>query len=238
MEIIAETLYQKLRQDIVECELTPGKPFTEAELGRLYDAGRTPVRVACRRLEHEGLVRITPFRGYAVAPLSVAEFQDLEELQLILEPQAACLAAERASSQEIEKMRELAGYDYRIGDKQSYREFIRSNYQLHCLIAQSTRNNRLCEVVGNVHIRLMRFFYLGLSLDAYGPTLVAEHIRLVDAIASRDTDAAHREAAQHINKALERSATLLMSAIRFGEAVFESSHEGNHSSLSVGRVRL
>ncbi len=105
MESIVEPLYRKLRQDIVECELTPGRAFSEAEFGRLYSASRTPVREACRRLEHEGLIRIIPFRGYMIAPLSVAEFHDLEEMQLIFEPEAAALAAERANAEELDEMK-------------------------------------------------------------------------------------------------------------------------------------
>jgi hypothetical protein len=71
----------------------------------------------------------------------------------------------------------------------------------------------------------MRFFYLGLSFDSYGPTLVAEHIGLVEAIRRRDAEDARAMAADHIRKAIERSASLLMGAIRFGEAVFEASPE-------------
>ena len=108
MESIVDPLYRKVRQDIVECELTPGKSFSEAELGRLYHASRTPVREACRRLEHEGLMRIIPFRGYSIAPLSVAEFHDLQELQLIFEPSAAALASQHAEEREIAEMREIA----------------------------------------------------------------------------------------------------------------------------------
>lgn len=233
MATIGEPLYRRLRQDIVECELTPGKSFSEAELGRLYHASRTPVREACRRLEHEGLVRITPFRGYSIAPLSVAEFHDLQEMQLIFEPAAAALAVERATQQELDEMRGLATYEYRIEDKRSYREFLQTNLQLHSLIAQSTRNRRLFEVVENIHVRLLRFFYLGLSFEPYGPTLVAEHISLVDAICNRDANEARRMATEHISKAIERSATLLMGAIRFGEAVFETSFDSD--GLRSGR---
>src|ERR1700712_1667168 len=123
MESIVDPLYRKVRQDIVECELTPGKSFSEAELGRLYKASRTPVREACRRLEHEGLIRIVPFRGYSIAPLSVAEFHDLQELQLMFEPSAAALATERANQQEVDEMLKIASYEYRVGDKASYRAF-------------------------------------------------------------------------------------------------------------------
>ena len=231
MTTIGEPLYRRLRQDIVECELTPGKSFSEAELGRLYNASRTPVREACRRLEHEGLVRITPFRGYSIAPLSVAEFHDLQEMQLIFEPSAAALAADRATPRELDQMLQLATYEYKVDDKRSYREFLQTNLQLHSLIAQSTKNRRLFDVVGNIHVRLMRFFYLGLSFEPYGPTLVAEHISLVEAICARDSDQARRMATEHISKAIERSATLLMGAIRFGEAVFESSFENEGPRL-------
>ena len=225
MESVVDSLYRKLRQDIVECELTPGKSFSEVEFGRLYQASRTPVREACRRLEHEGLIRITPFRGYSIAPLSVAEFHDLQELQMIFEPAAAALAAERAQQREVEEMREIATYEYKVGDKQSYREFLQTNYRLHSLIAQSTRNRRLFDVVSNAHVRLMRFFYLGLSFDAHGPSLVKEHLALVAAIEATDAEAARAMAAEHIQKAIERSATLLMGAIRFGEAVFHTPEE-------------
>ena len=234
MATIGEPLYRRLRQDIVECELTPGKSFSEAELGRLYSASRTPVREACRRLEHEGLVRITPFRGYAIAPLSVSEFHDLQEMQLIFEPSAAALAAERATQTELDEMRELAMYEYRLDDKKSYRQFVQTNYRLHSLIAQSTKNRRLFDVVGNIHVRLMRFFYLGLSFEPYGQTLVAEHISLVDAIRERDAESARCRSSEHISKAIDRSATLLMGAIRFGEAVFETSFENEGSRLKSG----
>jgi DNA-binding GntR family transcriptional regulator len=237
MSTISEPLYRRVRKDIVECTLTPGKSFSEAELGRLYHASRTPVREACRRLEHEGLVRIVPFRGYSIAPLSVAEFHDLQEMQLIFEPSSAALATERADQQELDEMRQLATYEYNVEDKNSYHEFLQTNYQLHTLIAQSTRNKRLSNVVSNIHVRLMRFFYLGLSFESHGPTLVAEHIKLVDAICNRDAELARRMATDHITKAIERSATLLMGAIRFGEAVFEASPDQD-STRSVRKFQV
>ena len=153
-------------------------------------------------------------------------------MQLIFEPSAAALAAERATQQELDEMRILATYEYQVDDKRSYREFLQTNLQLHSLIAQSTKNRRLFDVVGNIHVRLMRFFYLGLSFEPYGPTLVAEHISLVEAICKRDTGEARRMAAEHISKAIERSASLLMGAIRFGEAVFEADPETDSSRLN------
>jgi DNA-binding GntR family transcriptional regulator len=233
MQTLVDRLYHKVRQDIVECELSPGVSFSEAELGRHYNASRTPVREACRRLENDGLIRIIPFRGYTIAPLSVAEFHNLEELQMIFEPAAAAFAAERAREEDLVEMAALAAYEYQVGDRKSYRQFIKRNYQLHCLIAHSTRNKQFSDVVSNVHVRLMRFFYLGLPFDSYGPALVKEHLSLVDAIRKRDPEQARQMAATHIRNAMERSASLLMSALRFGEAVFEQGTESQPPSVSA-----
>ena len=145
-------------------------------------------------------------------------------MQLIFEPEAAALAAQRASDEELVEIMQLAQYEYRINDKQSYREFVQSNYSLHCLIARCTRNRRLYDVVSNVHVRLMRFFYLGLPFDSVGPALVAEHVAMAKAICDRNSDEARQRAEEHIRKAMERSASFLMSAIRFGETVFEATH--------------
>ncbi len=218
---IVDRLYRKIRQDIIECELSPGLSLSEAEFGRRYEGSRTPVREACRRLENEGLICIVPFRGYSIAPLSIAEFQDLEELQLMVEPSIAALAAERATERQLDEMAALATYQYKVGDAESYRQFLQTNHQLHALIATSTRNLQMAELVGNVHVRLMRFFYLGIRLDAYGPALVNEHLNLVEAIRRRDAEGARQKAREHILNAINRSATLLMGALRFGEAVFE-----------------
>jgi hypothetical protein len=56
----------------------------------------------------------------------------------------------------------------------------------------------------------------------------------VDAICSRDKDAARHNATEHITKAIERSATVLMGAIRFGEAVFEPAPDSEHAPLRLG----
>jgi hypothetical protein len=86
----------------------------------------------------------------------------------------------------------------------------------------------------------MRFFYLGLPFESYGPALVAEHIKIVDAIRDRDIEEARCRAREHIRMAIDRSASLLMSAIRFGEAVFDapSSLDGTISNIRSGARRV
>lgn len=166
------------------------------------------MREACRLLQNEGFITIIPFRGYFVAPLTALEFHSLQELQFLVDPAAAALAAERATAEQLRKMESYAKYEYKVGTTASYYEFLQRNFRLHVGIAQATGNRELTVVVANVHTRLMRYFYPGLFLDAYGPNLVVEHCRIVGAIRNRNPQKARQLAEKHVTNTIDRSAKL------------------------------
>ncbi|HUX66163.1 MAG TPA: GntR family transcriptional regulator [Terriglobales bacterium] len=219
----AERLYRSLKQDITTCALRPGQPFSEAEICRRYKASRTPAREACQHLQREGLVTIVPFRGYFVAPLTLAEFHNLHEVQLIVDPAAAGLAALRAQPAQLKAMEQWAEYEYRVGVRASYVTFLQRNFNLHVGIAQASHNQHLVEIATTVQTRLMRFFYLIIAMDAYGPQLVQEHEQIVAAIRARQPEQARQRAAEHVTHTIRRSAGLFMTSTeaRLGELIAE-----------------
>lgn len=218
-----ERLYRSLKQDLTTCVLRPGQPFSEAELCRRYQASRTPVREACQRLQREGLITIVPFRGYFVAPLTLAEFHNLHEVQLIVDPAAAGLAALRAQPHQLKAMEQAAEYEYRVGVRASYVTFLQRNFNLHVGIAQASHNQHLVEIVTAIQTRLLRFFYLIIAMDAYGPQLVQEHEQIVAAIRARQPEQARQRAAEHVTQTIRRSAGLFMTSAeaRLGELIAE-----------------
>lgn len=208
----ADRLYRSLKQDITTCVLLPGTPFSEAELCRRYHASRTPVREACHRLEREDLIKIVSFRGYFVAPLTLAQFHNLHEVQLIVDPAAAGLAALRATPAQLHSMEKCARYQYRVGVKTSYYAFLQRNFHLHVGIAEASQNADLVAMVTSIQTHLMRFFYLIIAMDAYGSELVQEHEKIVAAIRARNPAQAQRSSAEHIRKTIQRSAGLFMTS--------------------------
>lgn len=210
----SQRVYRTLKHDIVTCALLPGKSLSEQELCHRYQTSRTPVREACHHLEREGLIKIIPFRGYFVAPLTMTEYHNLNEVQLVVEPAAASLAAQRATPENLKQLRDGAEYVYRTGNQKSYYTFLERNYHLHVGIAQASANDSLCDIIAGVHTRLMRFFYLVISVDSYGPELVTEHREIVKAISSRDSEQARQRSAEHIVRTMQRSANLLLATSR------------------------
>ena len=80
-----ETAYRLLRRDILAARLMPGAALKLAMLGEAYGVGWTPLREALSRLEAERLVTAVSNRGFAVAPVSRRELEDLSRARLVVE---------------------------------------------------------------------------------------------------------------------------------------------------------
>ena len=59
-------IFNRIRDDILSGNYTPGEELKEATLGKQLGVSRTPVREALRQLDLEGLVEIAPNRGAKV----------------------------------------------------------------------------------------------------------------------------------------------------------------------------
>jgi DNA-binding GntR family transcriptional regulator len=201
-------IYRELKEDIVTCILQPGLSISEQEMCERYKASRTPVREACRRLCGESLMQMIPFRGYSIPPLTIEEYRNLNELQAVVEPAVAALAAQRATEIQIREIESWAGYEYHEGQKNSYYNFLEWNRNFHICIAGASRNDAFLDVVRNVQTRLMRYYYLVIVMDSYGHQLVEEHQNLVRAIKSGNPEMARQHAIEHLVNTNRRSADI------------------------------
>jgi DNA-binding GntR family transcriptional regulator len=118
----------------------PGTRIVETELCDQLRVSRTPLREALNRLVYEGLVTPVPYRGYAVAPLTVEGIRELLEVRRINEAAAAVLGAARFTDDEIARIEMLAEVNYTIGDRESYTRYLRTNSAFHLAIAQGLRD--------------------------------------------------------------------------------------------------
>src|SRR5262245_1675342 len=106
---LSDQAYYRIRELIVTLELPPGSLVSERELMERLALGRTPVREALRALARERLVEVYPRRGMFVSSVDVRDLAGLSEVRNTLEPEAARLAAERATDVDREAIDALLG---------------------------------------------------------------------------------------------------------------------------------
>jgi len=84
--------------------LAPGEHLVEATLSDLMEVSRGPIRQALTRLEHEGLVVVSPTGRSYVARLSRRDFDEVFSLRRALERLAIEYACLRATPEHVREL--------------------------------------------------------------------------------------------------------------------------------------
>lgn len=209
---LPDRIYATLKHRILTCSMKPGERIVEADLCKEMQVSRTPLREAFNRLSLEGLIEMKPYRGFAVAPVTVAGYQELCEFRRIVEGGGAALAAVRASPEAMDRMLLVAETRYTPGDKATYTGYLRANSAFHLELVRSTGNGQLESIVMSALDRHQRPLYLGLDVGVDAAASTAEHFAIADAIKRRDPDRASDLMEKHIGKAEGRIVTALRAA--------------------------
>ena len=82
---LATNLYDRIRADLLDGKLEPGRKLQIEFLCDHYQAGQTPVREALNRLTSDGLVERRDQRGFAVAGISASDLREITQTRCWLE---------------------------------------------------------------------------------------------------------------------------------------------------------
>lgn len=82
---LAESVYERIRRDIITNQLKPGEKINIRELSTRYEASETPIRLALNRLGSENIIEHFPRQGMRVKSLNINLCEETFDLRLMLE---------------------------------------------------------------------------------------------------------------------------------------------------------
>jgi len=213
-----ERLYKGLAQRLMD-DLTAGKyPVgsrlpAERELATAYAVSRPTVREAVIALEVQGLVEVRIGSGAHVKRLPGAtdtpEYDatafEITEARLLIEGEAAALAATQITDDELQELERLV---QRIGEENELDHGKEdADQEFHLLIAHATRNTALARSVEELwRLRMTSresTLLFAKARSAQIKPVVAEHRIIVQALRSHDPDAARAAMRAHLAAVLE-----------------------------------
>lgn len=237
----ATTLSQRVVDGVTESirngALKPGERVpTEPALMRQYGVSRSVVREAVSRLQANGLVRtrhgvgsfvLAPQPGEALLRSPADEALKLQhklamlELRLSLESDAAALAAERRTPEQLAEMeRALVDFEAQLATGAGTAE---ADFRFHELIAQATANEYFAHVLRSLSsatiprqlarsagtrptrsARERRFGEPSPQLRSHKDITALEHRAVLDAIRRGDASSARAAMFLHLNNSRER----------------------------------
>ena len=186
---LADRAYYAIREWIVTLDLAPGSVVNERELMGRLGLGRTPVREALRDLAREQLVDVFPRRGMFVSGVDVGDIAGLSEVRLVLETEAARLAAERRNETDLEETAALLDELARLSGARGERRLIDLDERIHRHVARCAHNPFLEATLEQYYVLALRIWFLALERVALGAA-IGEHHAILDAIRDGDADRA------------------------------------------------
>ena len=192
-----ESVYRRLRSDLLRGRIRPGDRVTEHWAAATYRVSRTPVREACRRLAEEGLLSHRPRHGYSAPLVDRREIEELYEVRRALEVLAMgrAAAAEGARPGLLVLGRIWSGEMPAPGVEIVYRD---EAFHEGLVKVGGGRVLRSTLESVNARIRLVRVHDF-LDHERIRAT-VEQHLAILDALDERDGDAAAALMDAHITE--------------------------------------
>ena len=211
---LRDQAYASFTQHLRDRELEPGQFISQRELVVLTGHPLGAIRELIPRLEAEGLIRTVPQRGMQIATVDLTLVRDAFQFRLILEREAALHYARTAADNDIENWRNkhqaiLDAVNLGPVDDQLIDRAQALDDGFHDALIDALGNAIISHAyrVNSIKIRLIRHAKTRLHTLLVEPVM-REHLKLINALASRDEAEVARTFTHHINNARNRALTL------------------------------
>jgi DNA-binding GntR family transcriptional regulator len=201
---LSQTLYERLRGEIVGGRRLPGTKLRLDELRGQYGVSLSPLREALSRLAAEGFVVSENQRGFNVAPVSRAMFADVIKMRTALESMALRESIEKGGVDwevgVVSALHRLKKFEVARSEGQSMDEWEQRHQEFHLALVDACGSPLLlqfCTTLRDLNDRYRRLFLASYKLDR---DVANEHQAIADAALTHDAEKAAQLLGEHIQR--------------------------------------
>jgi len=213
----SDLIIKQLRNLITTGQLKPGDKLpSERQLSEKMGIGRTYVRDAIKKLEYYGVLKTLPQSGTIVSKLEISsldglindilrmngtDFFSLVETRVLLETNAAVLAAERRTDKDLEHLQQTLEA-FRIKGEATG-QAVEEDLMFHIAIAEASQNSVLKSLMMILMPDVVSNYakYKACGPERYKKSL-EEHIIIYEHIRNREAEKARTVMNQHLKDIL------------------------------------
>lgn len=196
------TVYETLRNEIIELKLPPGSPIDEQQLSDRFALSRTPIREALVRLAAEGLITTLTNRATIVSNIDFLGLPEFFDALTLMYRVTTRLAATNHAEGDIAAIRvRQKAFEVAVNNRDVL-GMISTNRDFHIAIAQAGRNRYYVELFTRLldeGRRILRLYYSSFN-DVLPRQYVSEHEEMIQAIIDRDVALADSLASAHADQ--------------------------------------
>ena len=199
---LSDRVRLQIRELIHNRVLGGGHVIIEQRLAEELGVSRTPLREALQHLEGEGMVEKGSGRSFTVRKVDFHEYLQSFKVRMLLEPEAALLAAPRAPAEAIEEVKaEIEALRSMPGEHT--KAHWDSDDRLHRLIGSHCGNAVLFDTIERLRVTT-RLYEIEDVRQRVAKDL-AQHLAIVEALAARNGLAARKAMQLHLRSLVSYS---------------------------------
>ena len=197
---LADQVFEKLENDIIQGVYPRGEILTELKLVDQLGVSRTPIREALRRLEQERLIEDTG-KGSRVVGITEEDLEDIMNIRQRIEGLAAYYATKNMTPEGLAQLTHIADLQDFYFDKGDAELLRQVDEQFHDTICYLSKRTVIVDTLLPLHRKTRR--YRRISMEDWSRTINTrkEHRAILDAMASGNADLAESLMAKHIENA-------------------------------------
>jgi phosphonate utilization transcriptional regulator len=201
---LASVVQTEIERRILSGEVKAGARLNELEIARSLGISRAPVRESLRTLEQTGLVVSRKNFGVFVRIISMEEAGEIYQIRSYIDEGVGRELARCIDDRQLAELQSMVGRmesAYNAGDVAAYHE---RNVAFHERMVEMVGNRKLRDIYRKLLNQLILYRRRSLGQPGAMPRSVDEHRGILDAIRSRNIDAAGRAMRDHILASSER----------------------------------
>lgn len=187
---LADQVYLRIRDRIINRALEPGEYIREQEISRALGVSRTPVREAFGRLASQGFLRRVPHHGFQVPVDAWDDLLEVYPIVAVLEVLAGSQSFEQLDAADVRHLRKLNNNMLRARETGDSRSLVELNNAFHKTFSDASGNKRLGQLLDQLRDQVIRLDLWYFSIPENVTIAIEEHEAIIDAIEKREFDRA------------------------------------------------
>lgn len=189
---LQDQTYQTLHQWLTVGRFVPGERLKIRQMADELGVGIMPVRAALQRLAAEGALVDIPNCGMVVPKLNRAQFDDILQVRILLEGQAAEQGAYRMGEADIAKMASLSAQMAAAIAALDSKAYLEANEEFHLTLYRASGSPLLLELIETVWLKVGPISNQLFEDARFALKLNDAHEDLLQALQQRDGAAVRR----------------------------------------------
>ncbi len=234
---VGESLYRRVRADILHGRLAPGQKLTLERMRSAYGSGVGTLREIFNGLASEGLITAEGARGFEVAGISPDNLREVAAMRQLLECDALRGSFEAGDveweGRVVAAHHKLASFEKRVaaGDHTDEEVLRRYDWEFHNALISACGSRLLIDMHASIYDKYLR--YLMLAAVFRGAPVVEEHQHLLGFALARDWRAAQAVTITHIQDCVAQ----MVCGRLVDESIMSKRRDARRSPGCAGRIR-